>query len=48
MKSPPFTAVLAALVASATCQNISFLTDSGVYGPPLEVAHAYYDEWPTG
>lgn len=30
------------------CQNITFLTDTGVYGPPLEIAHAYYDQWPTG
>ncbi|KAL0466445.1 major royal jelly domain-containing protein [Neurospora intermedia] len=27
--------------------NFTFLADSGVYGPPLEVVHAYFGEWPN-
>lgn len=24
------------------------ISDPGVYGPPLELMHLYYDEFPTG
>ena len=34
-----------ALASSCAAQVIS---DPGVYGPPLELVHLYYDEWPTG
>ncbi|KAI3325251.1 major royal jelly protein-domain-containing protein [Xylariaceae sp. AK1471] len=37
-----------AVIGHASAQNISFISDSGVFGPPLEVAHAYYGQWPTG
>ncbi|CAJ2508952.1 Uu.00g139780.m01.CDS01 [Anthostomella pinea] len=38
-----------ALTIGGVCgENISFISDPGVYGPPLEVAHAYYGQWPTG
>ncbi|KAI1469313.1 MRJP-domain-containing protein [Daldinia caldariorum] len=36
------------LISHACGQNISFISDPGVLGPPLEVAHAYYQQWPTG
>ncbi|KAI6874600.1 major royal jelly protein [Hortaea werneckii] len=36
----------AGLLASA--QQPLLVTDPGVYGPPLELVHTYYDEWPTG
>ena len=26
----------------------SLAHDSGVYGPPLELVHRYYDQFPTG
>lgn len=29
-------------------QNITFLADTELSGPPLEVVHAYYNQWPTG
>ncbi|KAI1803090.1 MRJP-domain-containing protein [Daldinia bambusicola] len=29
-------------------RNITFISDPGVAGPPLEVAHAYYGQWPAG
>lgn len=32
------------LLASAQ----SLVTDPGVFGPALEIAHLYYDQWPTG
>ncbi|KAK5632784.1 hypothetical protein RRF57_008498 [Xylaria bambusicola] len=28
--------------------DFKFVSDSGLYGPTLEVAHAYYGQWPTG
>ncbi|KAJ4385928.1 hypothetical protein N0V85_007968 [Neurospora sp. IMI 360204] len=28
--------------------NFTFLADPGVFGPPLEVVHAYFGEWPDG
>ncbi|KAI0201202.1 major royal jelly protein-domain-containing protein [Astrocystis sublimbata] len=34
--------------ASASASDIRFISDPGVYGPPLEVVHAYYGQWPTG
>ncbi|KAI0977273.1 major royal jelly protein-domain-containing protein [Xylaria arbuscula] len=37
-----------AIIGHASAHEIQFITDSGVYGPPLEVAHAYYGQWPTG
>ncbi|KAI1759532.1 major royal jelly protein-domain-containing protein [Hypoxylon sp. FL1150] len=36
------------LVGSACGHGIHFISDPGVYGPNLEVAHAYYGQWPTG
>ncbi|KAI1773263.1 MRJP-domain-containing protein [Hypoxylon cercidicola] len=41
-------AVAIFLVGSVCGQSISFVSDPGVYGPTLEVAHAYYGQWPTG
>lgn len=29
-------------------QDIEFVRDPGVYGPALEIEHAYYGQWPTG
>ncbi|KAI0388890.1 major royal jelly protein-domain-containing protein [Xylariaceae sp. FL0594] len=43
--------VLAACVGHASAReaaDIKFISDPGVLGPPLEVAHAYYGQWPTG
>ncbi|KAI1110605.1 major royal jelly protein-domain-containing protein [Nemania sp. NC0429] len=37
-----------AAIGHASAHNITFVSDSGVYGPPLEVIHAYYGQWPTG
>ncbi|KAI1273830.1 major royal jelly protein [Xylaria sp. FL0933] len=37
-----------AIVGHALADDIKFVSDPGVYGPPLEVAHAYYGQWPTG
>ncbi|KAI0179892.1 MRJP-domain-containing protein [Hypoxylon sp. FL1284] len=43
------TSAVAIILAGSVCgQNISFVSDPGVYGPNLEVAHAYYGQWPTG
>jgi hypothetical protein len=39
-------AVLGYGVTRCAAQN--FITDPGVAGSPLEVVHAYYDQWPTG
>ncbi|KAI1136503.1 MRJP-domain-containing protein [Hypoxylon sp. FL0543] len=36
------------VLGSAHAQNISFISDPGVYGPPLEVVHGYYGQWPSG
>ena len=33
-------------LAGSRAQNI--LADPGVSGPPVEIVHLYYDEWPTG
>ncbi|KAI0475215.1 major royal jelly protein-domain-containing protein, partial [Xylariaceae sp. FL0804] len=47
MKS--YTQMLVALLPGVVCAaNISFISDPGVYGPPLETVHAYYGQWPTG
>lgn len=42
------TIAIVAFLQRAQCQNITFLTDTEKYGPPLEVIHAYYNQWPTG
>ena len=31
-----------------TLQPVPLAQDPGVYGPPLEPVHYFYDEWPTG
>ncbi|KAJ3538642.1 hypothetical protein NM208_g5814 [Fusarium decemcellulare] len=33
---------------SAVAADIKFLSDTSLYGPPLEVAHAFYNQYPTG
>ncbi|KAF2083245.1 hypothetical protein K490DRAFT_70000 [Saccharata proteae CBS 121410] len=33
---------------SLLCAAQNLVTDPGVAGPPLELVHVYYDEWPTG
>ncbi|KAI1851320.1 hypothetical protein JX265_000446 [Neoarthrinium moseri] len=35
-------------LALVNAGNISFISDPGVYGPQLEIEHAYYGQWPTG
>ncbi|KAI0844051.1 MRJP-domain-containing protein [Daldinia vernicosa] len=40
--------ILTLLIGCVFGENISFISDPGVYGPPLEIAHAYYQQWPTG
>ncbi|KAK6088113.1 major royal jelly protein [Seiridium cupressi] len=45
MKSITDLLIAAALVRA---QDIEFISDPGVFGPPLEVQHAYYGQWPTG
>lgn len=39
---------LGVVAAVAQAQDITFISDPGVYGPALETAHAYYGQWPTG
>ncbi|KAJ3577835.1 hypothetical protein NPX13_g2734 [Xylaria arbuscula] len=44
-------AVTIFLTKRVSAKDIEFIADSGLrqlYGPPLEVAHAYYGQWPTG
>ncbi|TGJ87663.1 hypothetical protein E0Z10_g1091 [Xylaria hypoxylon] len=41
-------ATIIAAIGYASANNINFLSDPGVYGPPLDVVHAYYGQWPTG
>lgn len=37
------------LAGVASCQdNITFAADPGVAGPPLEIVHAFYGQFPTG
>ncbi|ROV92955.1 hypothetical protein VMCG_09013 [Cytospora schulzeri] len=48
MRSHVITAALLTSMPTVCSQNITFLADTGVYGPPLEVVHAYYDQWATG
>ncbi|KAI0449743.1 major royal jelly protein-domain-containing protein [Xylaria acuta] len=36
------------IIGCASANDIKFISDPGVYGPPLEVVHAYYGQWPTG
>ncbi|KAI0871158.1 major royal jelly protein-domain-containing protein [Hypoxylon argillaceum] len=38
----------AIVIVHASATDIKFLSDPGVYGPKLEVVHAYYGQWPTG
>jgi len=42
--------LLAALVASTVAQqqDPGVISDPGTYGPQVEIAHLYYDQWPTG
>ncbi|KAI1190275.1 major royal jelly protein-domain-containing protein [Nemania serpens] len=40
--------ICAAAIGHASAHDIKFVSDSGVFGPPLEVIHAYYGQWPTG
>ncbi|KAH6704362.1 major royal jelly protein [Leptodontidium sp. MPI-SDFR-AT-0119] len=40
-------AALACCISSAA-EAQTILSDPGVTGPPLEIAHLYYDQWPTG
>ncbi|KAI1161603.1 major royal jelly protein-domain-containing protein [Nemania serpens] len=40
--------ICVAAIGHASAHNITFVSDSGVYGPSLEVIHAYYGQWPTG
>lgn len=40
--------IIFAVATHAAAHNITFLSDPGTYGPALEVAHAYYGQWPTG
>ncbi|KAJ8122904.1 hypothetical protein ONZ43_g1017 [Nemania bipapillata] len=39
---------IATATGYAAAKDINFLSDPGVYGPKLEVVHAYYGQWPTG
>lgn len=43
-------ALVVALSATAAAQSSQAqpISDPGTYGPQLEIAHLYYDEWPTG
>jgi hypothetical protein len=43
-----FTAGLLGASALVGAAEIQFISDPGVYGPVLEVQHAYYGQWPTG
>lgn len=36
------------VTALVRAQDINFISDPGVYGPTLEVEHAYFGQWPTG
>ncbi|KAI0465603.1 major royal jelly protein-domain-containing protein [Xylaria cf. heliscus] len=36
------------IIGCASANDIQFISDPGVYGPALEVVHAYYGQWPTG
>lgn len=42
--------LVAALVASTVAQqqDPGVIRDPGTYGPQVEIAHLYYDQWPTG
>lgn len=42
--------LLVALTSSLLLQGSTaqVIKDSGVAGPPLELEHLFYDEWPTG
>ena len=48
-----FTSSLLALatfgvLSTAELSSAPLIKDPGVYGPPLELVHLYYDEFPTG
>jgi len=40
--------ILITLANIALCGGQNLIRDPGVYGPPIELVHLYYDEWPTG
>lgn len=40
--------LLASFIAPLLASAQVLRTDPGVYGPPLEIAHLYYGQWPTG
>ncbi|KAF2742840.1 major royal jelly protein [Sporormia fimetaria CBS 119925] len=42
-----FAVIFAALVGLSSAQY-DFVRDPGVYGPPLETVHAFFNQWPTG
>ena len=46
MKLNIIAAVLGTYPLLAQTQNI--ISDPGTFGPPIEIVHLYYDEWPTG
>jgi hypothetical protein len=46
MYSKIFLAVSALLPALSSAQQL--ICDPGVAGPPLELVHLFYDQWPTG
>lgn len=39
---------LLTVVSFGALNAAQLITDSGVYGPALELVHLYYDEFPTG
>ncbi|KAI1822769.1 major royal jelly protein-domain-containing protein [Xylaria intraflava] len=48
MKGIARTVTTSAIISCVSAVDINFISDPGVYGPPLEVVHAYYGQWPTG
>lgn len=42
------TILLSCITSFTIAEDITFIRDPGVYGPPLETVHAYYNQWPTG
>lgn len=40
--------LLAGFIAPLLASAQRLVTDPGVYGPELEIAHLYYGQWPTG
>ncbi|KAI2643754.1 major royal jelly protein-domain-containing protein [Xylaria nigripes] len=43
----PAQAIAVAIIGGVAAFDAQFLEDPGVHGPPLEVVHAYYGQWPT-